>query len=214
MASTAQLDTEISVELDRRRAIHARHQQEALSNPVASQEALIGAVNLGFEDVVRRQVDLGASVNEPTDEGDCLDGMLPVLVAVRNLNTAMLRLLLDLGAHVDGISRGNPRSRPLQVALSKDEYTQTRWQKNANLAIVQLLVERGADCSRIHVHKSRVKILKKAKRRLHWQKVRRAWRLLLLTRRWLYTWVSEGWQYASEIGAGRKRYRDEFEAEA
>ena len=194
MASIAQLDTEISVELDRRRAIRARRQQEALSNPVASQEALIDAVNLGFEDVVRRQVDLGASVNEPTDEGDCLDGMLPVLVAVRNLNTAMLRLLLDLGAHVDGISRGNPRSRPLQVALSKNEYTQTRWQKNANLAIVQ--------------------ILKKAKRRLHWQKVRRAWRLLLLTRRWLYTWVAEGRQYASENGAGRKRDRDEYEADA
>ena len=194
MASIAQLDTEISVELDRRRAIRARRQQEALSNPVASQEALIDAVNLGFEDVVRRQVDLGASVNEPTDEGDCLDGMLPVLVAVRNLNTAMLRLLLDLGAHVEGISRGNPRSRPLQVALSKNEYTQTRWQKNANLAIVQ--------------------ILKKAKRRLHWQKVRRAWRLLLLTRRWLYTWVAEGRQYASENGAGRKRDRDEYEADA
>ena len=194
MASIAQLDTEISVELDRRRAIRARRQQEALSNPVASQEALIDAVNLGFEDVVRRQVDLGASVNEPTDEGDCLDGMLPVLVAVRNLNTAMLRLLLDLGAHVDGISRGNPRSRPLQVALSKNEYTQTRWQKNATLAIVQ--------------------ILKKAKRRLHWQKVRRAWRLLLLTRRWLYTWVAEGRQYASENGAGRKRDRDEYEADA
>ena len=49
---------------------------------------------------------------------------------------------------------------------------------------------------------------------VHWQTVRRAWRLLLLTRRWLYTWVAEGKQYASENGDGRKRDRDAYEADA
>ena len=193
----------VPVSMLRRTREDLKHDLEALI--VGSQEALIDAVNLGFEDVVRRQVNLGASVNEPDDEADCLRGMLPVLVAVRNRNKAMVELLLDLGAHVDGISRGDPRSRPLRVALEKNPCPIPRWMKDAELAIVQLLVERGADCSRVLRHWK----IKKSKRRLRWKALRTYWRA---------RWIGVYWHAltAKEMAPGgkaEKRDRATYEAD-
>ena len=141
----------VTLLLDRRADVNAR-------DMVRGQTALMWAVTEGHTDIVKLLVARGANVKAQTNvtapKGEYVQaraggasgngiirqralptkdgGMTPLLFAVRDGNTSMVRLLLELGADINQTS-GNHTS-PLLIALL-----------NGQVALATELLSRGAD---------------------------------------------------------------------